>query len=76
MAGYYDYVLGFIPLSLLGITAALTLAGVSITVAAPVAAVGSIAAIGHGLFVNAPVDSTEQTLDAPATTNGPVPAAD
>lgn len=57
MAGYYDLVLGLIPLALLGITGALTVVGISATAAVPVGAVVAIGLIGHAMFVNAPVDS-------------------
>ncbi|MFC4988639.1 MULTISPECIES: hypothetical protein [Saliphagus] len=57
MAGYYDIVLGLIPLALLGITAALTVVGASVTTAVPVGAVVAIGLIGHAMFVNAPTDS-------------------
>lgn len=57
MAGYYDLVLGLIPLALLGLTAALTVVGVSMTAAVPFGAVVAIGLIGHAMFVNAPVDS-------------------
>jgi hypothetical protein len=67
MTGYYDYVLGFIPFALLGITGALTVAGVGLTTAVPVAASVSALAIGHALFVNAPVDAPSPTTEvAPA----------
>ncbi|MFC7230234.1 hypothetical protein ACFQMM_21220 [Saliphagus sp. GCM10025308] len=64
MAGYYDIVLGLIPVALLGITAALTVVGVSLTAAVPISATVAIGVIGHAMFVNGPVDSVE---DAPAT---------
>lgn len=54
MAGYYDIVLGLIPLALGGIAAALTLAGIGLTVAVPIAALVAVGLIGHGMFVNAP----------------------
>ena len=62
MTGYYDYVLGLIPVSVAGISAALLGAGLSLTVAVPLALVFAIGLIGHAMFVNAPVD------DVPATT--------
>ncbi|USZ72788.1 hypothetical protein [Natronosalvus halobius] len=64
MAGYYDLVLGLIPVALLGITAALTVVGVSLTAAVPISATVAIGVIGHAMFVNGPVDTIE---DAPAT---------
>jgi hypothetical protein len=68
MASYYDYVLGFIPLALLSISATLLVAGWSLTAAVPTAASVSVLAIGHALFVNGPTDDTEvvaETVTAP-----------
>lgn len=59
MTGYYDYVLGAIPLTLLGITGLLTAAGVSLTMAVPPAAGIAVLLIGHAMFVNGPVDTVE-----------------
>ncbi|AGB39328.1 hypothetical protein [Natronococcus occultus] len=59
MTGYYDIVLGLIPVALLGITAALTFVGLSMTAAIPAGAFAAMVLIGHAMFVNAPVDSTE-----------------
>lgn len=56
MTGYYDLILGLIPLALLGITGVLTLAGIDFTTAVPVGATVSVALIGHAMFVRAPVD--------------------
>lgn len=70
MAGYYDFVLGFIPLALGGGSAALTVAGVSLTTAIIVASLLSVLAIGHGMFVRTPRDA-EHTPAAPATPDGP-----
>ncbi|WP_101297911.1 hypothetical protein [Halegenticoccus soli] len=58
MTGYYDYVLGLIPLALLGITTMLSVVGFPLTTAVPVAASVSGLVIGHALFVNGPVDSS------------------
>jgi hypothetical protein len=55
MAGYYDYVLGVIPLSLFGITGSLSVVGLSVTHAVPVAATVALVVILHAMFVNAPV---------------------
>lgn len=69
MTGYYDYVLGFIPAALFGITAMLHVAGVSLSMAVPLAAGAPVLAIGHALFVNAPVDdvAADPVPDASAT---------
>ncbi|MCU4741495.1 hypothetical protein OB955_11115 [Halobacteria archaeon AArc-m2/3/4] len=61
MAGYYDIVLGLIPVALVGITAALTVVGISLTTAVPFGAIIAIGLIGHAMFVNAPVDGREDT---------------
>lgn len=64
MTGYYDIVLGLIPLAMAGITGSLMLAGVTLTLAIPLASVVAVGLIGHAMFVRAPVDPT------------PVPAGD
>ncbi|WP_135819619.1 hypothetical protein [Halostella litorea] len=61
MTGYYDLVLGLIPLALLGLTGALTVAGLGLTTAVPVAATVSVGLIGHAMFVNAPTDEGAST---------------
>ncbi|RQG89936.1 hypothetical protein EA462_07965 [Natrarchaeobius halalkaliphilus] len=61
MTGYYDIVLGLIPVALLGITAALTLVGISLTTAIPAGAFVSMMIIGHAMFVNTPADSSDDT---------------
>ena len=68
MAGYYDIVLGLIPVALLGVTAALSIVGVSMTSAVPAGALIAMGLIGHAMFVNAPIDSGEdsQTSHTPA----------
>jgi hypothetical protein len=65
MTDYYDLVLGLIPLALVSITGVLTLAGVALTVAVPVASLVAVGLMGHAMFVRAPVDSLPG--DAPAT---------
>jgi len=72
MTGYYDLVLGLIPLALAGISGALVIAGVPLTTAIPMASVVAVGLIGHAMFVRAPVDS-------PPATKGnsePIQAAD
>lgn len=66
MTGYYDYVLGLIPLSLVLITGSLTLVGFELTTAVPLGSLVAVALVGHAMFVNAPVTPTPQTNDAPA----------
>jgi len=62
MTGYYDIVLGLIPLALVGITAVLVVVGdFGLTTAIPLASVVSVGLIGHAMFVRAPVDSPAAT---------------
>lgn len=61
MTGYYDIVLGLIPLSLVGVSGALTVVGVEVTLAVMVAATIAVAFMGHALFVRTPTD--EQQAD-------------
>ncbi|WP_254543926.1 hypothetical protein [Halomarina pelagica] len=56
MTGYYDVVLGVIPVALAGISGTLALAGVELTMAVPIAALVAVAVMGHAMFVNAPTD--------------------
>ena len=56
MALYYDLVLGLIPLVMAGVTAALVLAGVTLTTAIPIGGLVALGLIGHAMFVRAPVD--------------------
>jgi hypothetical protein len=58
MTGYYDIILGLIPLAMAGITGGLTISGVALTTAIPMASVVAVALIGHAMFVRAPVDPT------------------
>jgi hypothetical protein len=70
MTGYYDIVLGLIPVALLGITAAMMLVGISLTAAVPVGAFVAIGIMGHAMFVNDPGEVTEE----PTATYPPVNA--
>ena len=72
MTGYYDVVLGLIPVALIGITVALTVVGIPLFTAVPVGAVVAIALIGHAMFVNNPVD-IEETSQVQQTQNSQVP---
>ncbi|NGM67500.1 hypothetical protein G6M89_00505 [Natronolimnobius sp. AArcel1] len=64
MTGYYDIVLGLIPVALLGISAALTVVGLSLTAAIPVGAFVAMAIIGHAMFVNTPADASDDARSA------------
>lgn len=77
MTGYYDYVLGLIPATLIGITALLGVFGIPLTLAVPVGGGVSVLVMGHALFVNGPVDDIPRTpvADAPAQST-PAPSAD
>lgn len=57
MTGYYDIVLGLIPLALAGITGVLVLAGFALTMAIPLASLVAVGLIGHAMFVRTPVDA-------------------
>jgi hypothetical protein len=68
MAEYYDAVLGLIPLTLAGITAALTVVGFELTTAVPLASVVSVGLVGHAMFVSPPVDGTDGSSSATSET--------
>lgn len=72
MTGYYDVVLGLIPLGLGTIAAAMILLGFELTVAVPVGSVFAIALIVHAMFVRTPTDAVPEV----ESTGGPAPAAD
>lgn len=55
MTGYYDMVLGLIPLALAGISGALVQIGVELTTAIPLASLVAVFLIGHAMFVRTPV---------------------
>ena len=60
MMGYYDFVLGLIPASLLGITGSLHVAGFELTSAVPIAALVAVLVVGHAMFVRAPVERRDE----------------
>lgn len=57
MTGYYDVVLGLIPLALAGITGTLTFAGLGLTVAVTVGALVAVLVMGHAMFVRGPTET-------------------
>lgn len=57
MTRYYDYVLGLIPVVMLGLIGVLSIAGIQMTLAVPVGAGAAVLIIGHALFVNVPGQS-------------------
>ncbi len=70
MTGYYDYVLGLIPMALLGLTGTLTVAGFGLTQAVPIAAGTAACIVGHALFINGPVSTpTGSSLEADTSAN-------
>jgi hypothetical protein len=76
MTGYYDIVLGLIPLSLAGLTAILLAAGMSLSVSVPIASVAAFGLMGHAMFVNAPVaapapNGGQTAADTPTSGKGP-----
>jgi len=54
MTGYYDVILGLIPIALLGISAVLALLGLELTLAIPLASTVALGLIGHAMFVRSP----------------------
>ena len=57
MTGYYDIVLGLIPLALLGISGGLYVAGFAVTTAVTLAGLVAVTLVGHALFVRTPTDT-------------------
>jgi hypothetical protein len=64
MTDYYDLVLGLIPLSLATITGALTVAGLGLTIAVPLASTVALGLVGHAMFGNPPVDTAEPSVES------------
>lgn len=65
MANYYDVILGFIPLALLGLGGGLHIAGLTLTTAVTIGGLVAVGLVGHALFVRAPVDATVPVQEAP-----------
>jgi hypothetical protein len=69
MVGYYDAVLGLIPVSLFGLGGLLTGAGLPFTTAVPIATLLAGVLVCHAMFVRAPVrapmDASSEPSDAP-----------
>jgi len=77
MTTYYDYVLAFIPLSLLGVGGLLLAAGMPLEVALATGGLLPIAVMGHALFVNAPTETTDrQPTSTPTESSAPVSFSD
>ncbi|WP_254821365.1 hypothetical protein [Haloglomus halophilum] len=58
MAGYYDFVLGAIPLAAASIATALFLGGIVLTTAISLGCVVAAGLVGHAMFVRTPGRST------------------
>lgn len=72
MTGYSDYVLGLIPVALLGITFLLFEVGLSMQMAVPIGGGAAAALVAHAMFVRGPVAGTPQrVVDSPARSAGP-----
>ena len=67
MTGYYDAILGLIPLTLVGIAGILTVVGFGLTTAIPLASLVAVGLIGHAMFVRAPVDPPTESRPAVQT---------
>lgn len=76
MTGYYDIVLGLIPLALAGITAVLFGVGYSLTQSVLAGGLVSIGLMGHALFVRAPVDTPAPSTQQAAARDTPFNSAD
>ena len=76
MTGYYDIILGLIPLAMAGITATLFAVGFALTTAIPMASVVTVGLIGHAMFVRAPVDPVPNETPAQSTQSDPLQTAD
>lgn len=71
MVEYYDYVLGLVPLALVGLTALLHVIGVATLVAIPVGATVASLVVGHALFINGPTDRPAGRPDDAPTHSSP-----
>lgn len=65
MIGYYDMVLGLIPVTLLGITGTLYGIGIETVIAVSLASLVAAGLVGHAMFIkspaNPPVESHTET---------------
>jgi hypothetical protein len=76
MTGYYDLVLGLIPLAFVGVTGALVLGGIGVTIAVPLGALVSLGLVIHGMFINGSVDTPAPSASSGANTDQPFESAD
>ena len=75
MTGYYDIVLGLIPVSLITISAAFVVAGFTLTFAVAAASTVGVALVGHAMFVNGPVDASTRTDTSTANASRDTPVS-
>ena len=68
MVGYYDVVLGLIPVTLVGLTALLVGGGLPLWLSVPLSSTVAVGLIGHAMFVNGPEPTPvpERAADVPA----------
>ena len=66
MVGYYDIVLGLIPVTLVGLTALLVGGGLPLWLSVPLSSTVAVGLIGHAMFVNGPA-VPERAADVPAS---------
>lgn len=71
MVSYYDLVLAFIPVSLLGITGLLAGIGLDLTLAVPFGAAVAAGLIGHAMFVRAPTEETGRPVGGTGVRSAP-----
>lgn len=77
MTGYYDIVLGLIPVALFGISGSLYATGSAVTTAVSIGSLVAVGLVGHALFVNGPVNTdaaSEQTAAPSRPQSAPVNA--
>ncbi|WP_232688652.1 hypothetical protein [Halobacterium zhouii] len=75
MTGYYDLILGLIPVALLGLSGTLFAVGLTLTTAVTAGGLLAVAFVAHGLFVNDPVVPTPETVAESGMDAAQAPAA-
>jgi len=71
MPGYHDYVLGLIPLALVGVSGALAVGGLTVTTALSAGGVAASLLVAHALFVRGPGEGGESEQDAASNRRPP-----
>lgn len=74
MTGYYDIVLGLIPIAFAGISGTLAFAGLGLTIAVTVGALVAVIVMGHAMFVRAPTVTPSEDQPSSRTDISPVNA--